>query len=70
MNYVIDCYTLTANSALAAMSEFSSAPNLIVVALTLQLAFVRSLFGAGFPLFATAMFHNLGVSERTMKIEA
>ena len=47
MNYVVDCYTLNANSALAAMT------------------FVRCCFGAGFPLFASAMFHNLGVPWAT-----
>lgn len=35
MNYIIDCYTINANSAIAAMT------------------FVRSLFGAGFPLFVS-----------------
>lgn len=44
LNYVIDCYTINANSALAAVT------------------FVRSWFGAGFPLFAASMFHRLGVS--------
>ncbi len=45
LNYIIDCYTVNANSALAAMT------------------FVRSWFGAGFPLFAAIMFHKLGVSS-------
>lgn len=44
MNYVIDCYTINANSALAATM------------------FIRSFFGAGFPLFAGSMYQNLGVS--------
>lgn len=47
LNYVIDCYTQYANSALAANTS------------------VRYLFGAGFPLFATGMYHNLGVRWAT-----
>lgn len=43
LNYIIDCYTFNAASALAATT------------------LVRSIFGAGFPLFATAMFDRLGV---------
>ncbi|KAF2112687.1 major facilitator superfamily domain-containing protein [Lophiotrema nucula] len=43
LNYIIDCYLMYANSAIAANT------------------FVRSFVGAGFPLFATAMFHTLGV---------
>ena len=38
LNYIIDCYLMNANSAIAANS------------------FLRSLCGAGFPLFATAMY--------------
>lgn len=41
--YIVDCYTDTANSAMAANGV------------------VRSIFGAIFPLFASYMFHNLGV---------
>ena len=44
LNYIIDCYVMYANSALAANT------------------FLRSGFGAGFPLFATAMYHRLGVN--------
>lgn len=47
MNYIIDCYLMNANSAIAANS------------------LIRSLLGAGFPLFATAMYHNLGVAWAT-----
>lgn len=47
MNYIIDCYTMYANSAIAANT------------------FLRSGFGAGFPLFATAMYHTLGVNWAT-----
>lgn len=47
INYLIDCYTINANSAIAAMT------------------LVRSLFGAGFPMFAGGMFHNLGISWAT-----
>ena len=47
LNYIIDCYTMYANSALAAST------------------FVRSLFGGAFPLFAGAMFHDLGVPWAT-----
>lgn len=43
LNYIIDCYLINANSAIAANTFF------------------RSWLGAGFPLFATGMFHNLGV---------
>lgn len=53
MNYTIDCYTMYANSAIAAIT------------------FVRSLFGAGFPLFASAMYQNLGksISYNTAQIQ-
>ncbi|KAJ5698846.1 MFS multidrug transporter [Penicillium macrosclerotiorum] len=44
LNYIIDVYTVYANSAIAANSFF------------------RSWLGAVFPLFASAMFHNLGVN--------
>ncbi|KAL5379202.1 hypothetical protein DPSP01_008651 [Paraphaeosphaeria sporulosa] len=47
LNYIIDCYLMYANSAIAANT------------------FLRSGFGAGFPLFATAMYHTLGVSWAT-----
>lgn len=47
INYTIDCYTIYANSAIAALT------------------FVRSFFGAGFPLFAGVMFTNLGVAWAT-----
>ncbi|MCJ1370884.1 hypothetical protein MMC20_002098 [Loxospora ochrophaea] len=47
LNYIIDCYLMFANSAIAANT------------------IVRSLAGAGFPLFATAMYHNLGVNWAT-----
>ncbi|KAL1605144.1 hypothetical protein SLS60_004687 [Paraconiothyrium brasiliense] len=47
LNYIIDCYLMYANSAIAANT------------------FVRSGFGAGFPLFATAMYHTLGVNWAT-----
>ncbi|OCK82986.1 MFS general substrate transporter [Lepidopterella palustris CBS 459.81] len=43
LNYIIDCYLMNANSAVAANT------------------FIRSFFGAGFPMFAAQMFHNLGV---------
>lgn len=46
-DYIIDTYTMNANSALAAMT------------------FVRSWFGAGFPLFASIMFKRLGVPWAT-----
>ncbi|KAF8861676.1 MFS general substrate transporter [Acephala macrosclerotiorum] len=45
--YVVDCYLLNANSALAAM------------------ACARALMAAGFPLFATYMYENLGVDWAT-----
>ncbi|PYH94910.1 MFS multidrug transporter [Aspergillus ellipticus CBS 707.79] len=41
--YIIDCYGMNANSAIAAN------------------CFFRSALGAGFPMFAIPMFHNLGV---------
>ncbi|KAJ5183947.1 MFS multidrug transporter [Penicillium capsulatum] len=44
LNYIVDAYTIHANSAIAANSLF------------------RSSLGAGFPMFATGMFHNLGVN--------
>ena len=47
LNYIIDVYTIYANSAIAVLT------------------FIRSLFGAGFPLFASAMFENLGVPWAT-----
>lgn len=47
LSYIIDCYTMYANSAIAANT------------------FLRSGFGAGFPLFAQAMFHTLGVNWAT-----
>ncbi|KAF1963972.1 MFS general substrate transporter [Bimuria novae-zelandiae CBS 107.79] len=47
LNYIIDCYTMYANSAIAANT------------------FLRSAFGAGFPLFATAIYHTLGVDWAT-----
>ncbi|KAI9675315.1 MAG: hypothetical protein M1817_001218 [Caeruleum heppii] len=47
INYLIDVYTVHANSALAANT------------------FVRSIFGAVFPLFATAMYKRLGVAWAT-----
>ncbi|XRM45045.1 hypothetical protein ABZX51_008147 [Aspergillus tubingensis] len=43
LNYIIDCYNINANSAIAAN------------------CFFRSGLGAGFPMFAIPMFHNLGV---------
>lgn len=47
LDYIIDTYTMNANSALAAMT------------------FVRSWFGAGFPLFAPIMYERLGVPWAT-----
>ncbi|KAK8202200.1 Citrinin biosynthesis cluster MFS transporter mrr1 [Zalaria obscura] len=47
LNYIIDCYAMNANSAIAANTFF------------------RSWLGAGFPMFATGMFHNLGVPWAT-----
>ncbi|KAL5414368.1 hypothetical protein PMIN06_002347 [Paraphaeosphaeria minitans] len=47
LNYIIDCYLMYANSAIAANT------------------FLRSGFGAGFPLFANAMYNTLGVSWAT-----
>lgn len=47
INYIIDCYLMYANSALAGNT------------------FIRGLFGAAFPLFATAMYKNLGVAWAT-----
>ena len=47
LNYIIDCYSIYANSALAANT------------------FVRGIFGAVFPLFATAMYKSLGVAWAT-----
>ncbi|KAF7190701.1 Citrinin biosynthesis cluster MFS transporter mrr1 [Pseudocercospora fuligena] len=47
MNYIIDCYTLYANSALAANTS------------------VRYALAAGFPLFASGMYHNLRVQWAT-----
>lgn len=43
LNYIIDCYMMFANSAIAANT------------------LVRSVIGGAFPLFATQMYHNLGV---------
>ncbi|KAB8772384.1 hypothetical protein FH972_026673 [Carpinus fangiana] len=43
LNYIVDCYTLNANSGIAANTFF------------------RSWVGAGFPMFATPMYRNLGV---------
>ena len=45
--YIIDCYLMFANSAIAGNT------------------FIRSLAGGAFPLFATAMYHNLGVAWAT-----
>lgn len=45
--YIIDCYLMNANSALAATS------------------FARALMAAGFPLFATYMYKDLGVDWAT-----
>jgi hypothetical protein len=45
--YIIDCYLIHANSALAATS------------------FARALMAAGFPLFATYMYRDLGVDWAT-----
>ena len=47
MNYIIDCYLMNANSAIAGNT------------------LMRSFFGAGFPLFATQMYHKLGVDWAT-----
>ncbi|KAH8690332.1 major facilitator superfamily domain-containing protein [Talaromyces proteolyticus] len=47
LNYLIDCYGPSSNSAIAGNT------------------FLRSLAGAGFPLFATPMYHNLGVPWAT-----
>ena len=44
MNYIIDCYGLYSNSAIAINT------------------FIRSIAAAGFPLFAPAMYRNLGVA--------
>ena len=44
LNYLIECYLVDANSALAANT------------------IIRSAVAAGFPLFATPMFANLGVA--------
>lgn len=44
INYIVDCYTLFAASAMAANTM------------------MRSSFGAAFPLFTPALFHNLGVN--------
>ncbi|PYI14593.1 MFS multidrug transporter [Aspergillus violaceofuscus CBS 115571] len=44
LNYIIDCYGVNSNSAIAAN------------------CFFRSGLGAGFPMFALPMFHNLGVN--------
>ncbi|RJE24507.1 transporter [Aspergillus sclerotialis] len=46
-NYIVDCYTSMANSALGVNGS------------------MRSIFGAAFPLFATQMFHSLGVAYAT-----
>ena len=52
INYIVDCYLMNANSAIAGNTV------------------VRSLAGAGFPLFASQMFHKLGefgdLSRRTL----
>jgi DHA1 family multidrug resistance protein-like MFS transporter len=48
LNYIVDCYSIHANSAVAANT------------------FLRSLFAAGMPLFATRMYTNLGVEKATM----
>lgn len=47
LNYIIDVYTVHANSAIASNT------------------LVRALSGAGFPLFATAMYHTLGTDWAT-----
>lgn len=47
LNYIVDCYTLNANSGISANT------------------FVRSWLGGGFPLFATGMYHQLGVPWAT-----
>ena len=76
LNYIIDCYTINANSAIAAMT-FVSLKSLSPLQDCLNVKFihvltslrrylqVRSAFGAGFPLFAGAMYHNLGVPWAT-----
>jgi DHA1 family multidrug resistance protein-like MFS transporter len=48
LNYIVDCYSVHANSAVAANT------------------FMRSLFAAGMPLFATRMYTKLGVENATM----
>ena len=47
VNYLVDVYLMTADSALSAN------------------ALIRSTTGAAFPLFATAMYHRLGVNWAT-----
>ena len=47
LNYIVDVYTIIANSAIGANT------------------FVRSLFGAAFPLFGPYMYHGLGVAWAT-----
>jgi hypothetical protein len=46
-NYIVDCYTSMANSAMGVNGS------------------MRSIFGAIFPLFASQMFHSLGVAPAT-----
>lgn len=48
MNYIIDCYLIHANSAIAANT------------------FLRSIFAAVFPIFATKMYASLGVEKATL----
>lgn len=48
LNYLIDCYSIHANSAIAANT------------------FLRSVFAAGFPVFATSMYSKLGVETATI----
>jgi len=47
LSYIIDCYLMYANSAIAANT------------------ILRSIIGAAFPLFATSMYHDLGVQWAT-----
>lgn len=52
LNYIVDCYGVHANSAVAANT------------------FLRSVFAAGMPLFATGMYKSLGVERATVVLGA
>ncbi|KAH3911925.1 hypothetical protein HBH56_130480 [Parastagonospora nodorum] len=52
LNYIVDCYGVHANSAVAANT------------------FLRSVFAAGMPLFATGMYARLGVETATVILGA